>query len=59
MALSEAARKKRAEYQREYKAKHRDKINEYQREYRKAHPDKEKQWRESYWERKAMAGEEI
>lgn len=56
--LSDEAKKKRAEYQREYRKNNRDRINKYHAEWRKNNPDKVKEHIKSYWERKALQDKE-
>lgn len=55
---NEAAKKARAEYQREYKRKNAERINAYNREWRKKHPEKTKQYNENYWIKRAKAAED-
>ena len=53
--MTEEARRRRAEYQRAYREKNRDKLNAYRREWRKKNPEKVKKQIQDYWERKAAA----
>ncbi|WP_192930218.1 hypothetical protein [Alkaliphilus pronyensis] len=53
--MTNQAKKAKLEYQRKWQEENRDHVNEYQREYRAKHPEKVKKWNESYWDRKAAA----
>lgn len=52
--LEQQAREVHNAYNREYKAKNRDKVNAYQRKWRSENRDKVKAYNQTYWERKAM-----
>lgn len=54
--MDDAARQARAEYQREYREKNRERINEKRRAYAKAHPDKIREYQERHWKKKALEG---
>ena len=54
--MNEAAKKAKAEYQRNYCAKYREKINKQQRERRRADPERYKKYQETYWNKKAAEG---
>lgn len=54
--MTEAAKKKRAEYMKAYREKNRDKLNAYQRQRTKENPEKMREYRRNYWERKAAEG---
>jgi len=47
------SRRNRTEYQREYRAKNRDRAAITQREYRKNNPERVKQWHKTYVLKKA------
>lgn len=51
--MNDAAKKARADYQREYKRKNAEKINAYNRAWRKANPEKVKEYNSNYWQKKA------
>jgi len=53
MAMSEAAKSARYEYQKQWRRNNREKVNAYQRQWKKDNPDKVKQYNDSYWEKKA------
>ena len=51
--MTEAAKKARAAYTREWQKKHPEKAKEHQKKYRQNHLEKCKEANERYWERKA------
>lgn len=51
--LSEAAKRARAEYQREWRRKNPGKQNEYQKRWRERHPERHAEYYAKYWEHKA------
>ena len=53
--MNEEAKKKKAEYMREYRAKNREKVNSAQREYYKKNKDKIREYQRRYWEKKTAA----
>lgn len=54
MNVTDEALEARKRYQREYRARNRDRINESQR--RRYNPEKRKQYVKTYWEKKAREG---
>lgn len=54
MAMSEAQKAAKREYERQYREKNREKLREYQAKWRAENPDKIKKNKEAYWERKAQ-----
>jgi hypothetical protein len=55
--MSDAAKEKQREYNREYRKKNREKLNAYMREWKKKNPDKVLEHKINHWERKAKTGE--
>jgi hypothetical protein len=53
MALSEAAKAARREYQQKWRGENKDKISEYHKQWREQNPDKMQRYNETYWEKKA------
>lgn len=51
--MTEAAKKARSEYNRQWQKAHPEKAKEHQRRYRQSHPEVFKAANERYWERKA------
>lgn len=51
--MTEAAKKARSEYNRQWQKNHPERVKEHQRKYRQNHPEKFKKANERYWERKA------
>lgn len=56
--LTDEARKKRAEYNREYRNRNRERINAKNREWHKNNPDKNKEYIQRYWNKKVMENEQ-
>lgn len=54
VSLKEAAAEARRAYQREYRAKNKQKLDEYAKQWRKDHPDKLKEYEAKHWMKKAM-----
>lgn len=52
--MTDEAKRKHAEYMKEYRQKNREQINSYQRSWRKQNPVKVKTYNQSYWERKCV-----
>lgn len=53
--LSEAAILARREYNRQYRARNKDKINARQRKWHKEHPEKQKQYNATHWNKVGAA----
>lgn len=53
--MDATAKQARAEYQREYRAKNRERLNSYRRQWNKDNPDKVRKYQADYWNRKAEA----
>ena len=56
--ITDEAKKKRAEYQREYRNRNRERINAKNREWHKNNPDKNKEYIQRYWNKKVMEHEQ-
>ena len=56
--ITDEAKKKRAEYNREYRNRNRERINAKNREWHKANPEKNKSYIEKYWNKKVMENEQ-
>ena len=54
--MNELAKKAINEYQREWRAKNKEKVNAYNKAWREANKDKVKQYNENYWTKKAQKG---
>lgn len=52
--LSEAAREKKREYLRKYRADHKEELNQYLRNWRKENKDKVQEYENRYWEKKVL-----
>ena len=53
MTTDEKIKELKRQYQREWKAKNRDKCNEYHRRWRRKNPDKIREYNLRYWQKKA------
>lgn len=51
--ITDEAKRKRAEYQKAYREKNRDRIRIKNREWHQANPDKNKEYQERYWNKQA------
>lgn len=51
--MTETAKKARAEYQKAYREKNRERLNKYRRNWNKENPDKIQKYQETYWNKKA------
>lgn len=56
--ITDEAKKKRAEYQRAYRERNRERINAKNREWHKNNPDKNKEYIQRYWNKKVMEHEQ-
>ena len=56
--ITDEAKKKRAEYQREYRNRNRERIRIKNREWHQANPEKNKSYIEKYWNKKVMEHEQ-
>jgi len=53
--MTATAQATKAEYQRQYRQRNRERLNEYRKAWNKANPEKVKQYQENYWNKKAIA----
>jgi hypothetical protein len=59
MKLSDEARKLKNEYQKQWKARNRERVREYHRNWRKQNPDKVRANMQKYWERKVTKNNDV
>ena len=51
--MTDEAKKARLEYERQYRAKNREKLNQYRRDWNRRNPERLKTYKERYWDKKA------